>query len=293
MYKIPFFGAIMYHMGQKSNIKSVLLKTLTVAITIFIIAFVAFYLFNLLGGESKLMEEFQLWTKENLVLACFLYLILTPLINIIPGISSIFFITLANMMLNDKTVQGMWNSFFLADGGVILSSIFLFTLGKTVGKKLLRWVSGNKEYKEAEKIITYGGKAAIPFVYLFPLFPDDTICFIAGCTNMSFLYNIINVLIFRSVGVFVTCFFGTDFFDYKNFTWWQWLIFISCAIIAALLIFFISRAYYRYLRKKEEGNIYPLTRGLKTKINKMQKEKEKEEKELPLNVSETTKDQSS
>lgn len=266
--KITLLGGTIIDRMQKSNKKSILLKCVTVAITLFIIVFVAFYLFNLFGGESKLIQDFQQWTKRNIVLACFLYLVLTPIINIIPGISSIFFITLANMMLNDKTTQGMWNAFFLADGGVLLSSVFLFTLGKTIGKKLIRWISGNKEFKEAGRIITYGGKAALPFVYLFPLFPDDTICFIAGCTNMSFLYNFVNVVLFRSVGVFVTCFFGTDFFDYKNFNWWQWLVFLLAALLAFIFVFFISKAYYRYLRKKEEGNIYLLTQGLNRKIKK-------------------------
>lgn len=224
--------------------------------------FLLYYIFTLLGGQSKLMEMLQKWSKENMLLACSMYLILVPVVNIIPGISSMFFITLANMMLNDKTTLGMFHSFLLADAGIILSSTLLFLLGRWFGKKLLGWVIGKEDFDKAEYLLTTGGKACLPFFYLLPFFPDDTICFVCGCTKMSFMFNFINVILFRSVGVLTICFLGTDFFDYKSFTWYQWVGIVIALIIFLIVLFFIIRAIYRHLRKKQEGLIYTLTNGL-------------------------------
>lgn len=258
---------------KKEKAKKIIGRAFSILVVLGVVLFLAYYLFNAYVGTDKIMQDFQEWVSKNVFLACLAYLVLTPLINIIPGISSIFFITLANMMLNDNTIPGMFKSFGLAAGGVMLSTIFLFLLGRWGGKKAMSWVIGEEELKKAEKILTYGGKASLPFVYLFPLFPDDTISFLCGMTKMSFTYNTVCALIFRSIGVFVICFFGTNLIDYSKFAPWQWVLLVIGSILLGLLVLFLIKIYYGYLRYKEEGKCYLLTKGLDRSFKKDQKSK--------------------
>ena len=84
---------------------------------------------------------------------------------------------------------------------------------------------------------------------------------------MKFSYNLINAVIFRSVGVFSVCFIGRDFFDYSSFLWWHWVLVAVGILLCLFLLFLIVRAYYRYLRKKNEGPRYLLIMGLSTIVN--------------------------
>jgi uncharacterized membrane protein YdjX (TVP38/TMEM64 family) len=252
-------------LSKKKKIRKIIAKAISVILTIGVLLFVAYYLFNTFIGTSKLQMTFKAWAKENEFLAYTLFLVLTPLINIIPGISSIFFITLANMMFNDNTVGGMFKAFGASFGSVMLSTILLFELGRWGGKRVVKWVVGEDDLRKADDILTYGGKAALPFIYLFPLFPDDTMSFLCGITKMSFWYNFFCAFFFRGIGVFCCCFFGTNLIPYKDFTWWQWFLAILGAILLVSAVLYIVYRYYRYLRYKKEGRHYLLTSKLHTK----------------------------
>lgn len=252
--------------------KKIIIKIISVFVTVLTLSLIIFYAFTFFGGGEKLIQDFQKWSSENMLLACGLYLLITPIVNIVPGISSMFFITIANMMLNDKTTPGMIQAFLLADVGMLLSTIVLFLIGRTAGKKVIGWVIGEEEYQKATYLLTIGGKASLPFVYLFPFFPDDAMSFVCGCTNMKFSYNLINAVIFRSVGVFSVCFIGRDFFDYSSFLWWHWVLVAVGILLCLFLLFLIVRAYYRYLRKKDEGPRYLLIMGLSTIVKKKEKD---------------------
>ena len=255
-------------MNKGKAFKKVLIKAIVVVMILLTILLVSAYIFNLFSGEGKITAFFQDWTNKNTALAVCLFLILSPIINLLPGISSIFFITLANLMFNDQTMTGMWKAFGLCATSVVLTSSLMFLVGRYGGKKLINWIVGKEVSEKTKKLLTAGGKAVLPATYLLPFFPDDTISLIVGMTDMSFMYNFICTIIFRNIGTFVICFLGTDFFDYSSFTWWMWLIIIVVGIIVFGFLGFISYLYYRYLRAKQEGPIYYLTSGLLKKQKK-------------------------
>lgn len=245
--------------------KKVLVKAIVVVMVILTIVLVAAYIFNMFSGEGKLTGFFQEWAEKNTVLAVVLFLTLSPIINLIPGISSMFFITLANLMFNDQTTVGMLKAFGLCAASITLTSSLMFLIGRYGGKKLVDWIIGKDVSEKTKKLLTAGGKALLPAAYLLPFFPDDTIALVVGMTNMSFLYNLVCTLIFRNIGALTICVLGTDFFDYSQFTWWMWITIIVAAIIVFSIFAFISYRYYKYLRAKEEGPIYYLTKGLLNK----------------------------
>ena len=139
---------------KKRKLIKFLIRLLTLALVVGGIFLLGYYIFSLLGGKTKLREDIQKWTKENTFLGCFIYLVLSPVINLIPGISSIFFITLANRMLNDKTPLGRLYSFLLCDSSVMLTTVLLFLVGRTIGKKAIGWLIGEEDYQKAKDKIS-------------------------------------------------------------------------------------------------------------------------------------------
>ncbi len=258
-------------------------RLLIVLITILFGVLLLAYLANLFLGEGEITAFFQDFTKKNKALSYVLFLLLTPIINIIPGISSMFTIGLANMLFNYKTAKDMLITFLLSATSVILTSSLMFLLGRYGGKRIIRWILGREEQEKIQKYLTWGGKAVIPMMYLLPFFPDDTLSLVAGLTNMSFLYNFVCTLIFRNFGVLFMCVLGTDFFDYKNFSPALWTLLTVLFLLALLFLSFLSFLYYRHLRFKEEGVKYYLISLLKIKrIVRIEKVKRKDLKKVPL-----------
>ncbi|MFA6829962.1 MAG: VTT domain-containing protein [Bacilli bacterium] len=250
---------------KKNDVKKIVIKAITVIFTLISLVLIGYFLFTSLGGESKIVNFLQSWAKNNFYVAAILFVILSPLINIIPGISSMFFISLGNILFNDQTIKGMATAFIIIGLSVLITSSLLFLIGRLAGKRLVEWIIGKKASKEAMYFLTVGGKAALPIVYLLPGFPDDTISMVAGMTDMSFMYNFICSLIFRLIGVLVLTVFGSDFIPFDKFTPLIWFLAIVGLLIIGSLLVFISFRYYQYLRKKSEGVKYYLIKGLKLK----------------------------
>ena len=238
----------------------ILLRALSALLIVLLAVILIAYLFNLFLGEGKLTDIFQGWTKENRVFSYVLYLIIAPLINLVPGISSMFTIALANMLFNYKTPQDMALTFALCATSVVLTSSLMFLVGRLGGKKIVNWIAGKENTEKFQKYLTLGGKAVIPMMYALPFFPDDTICLIAGMTDMSFLYNFLCTLIFRNFGVLFMCVFGT--IDYSTFSPVTWVVLIFGFLLLVLGLALLSYCYYRFLRHKEEGRLFLLTERL-------------------------------
>jgi uncharacterized membrane protein YdjX (TVP38/TMEM64 family) len=75
---------------------------------------------------------------------------------------------------------------------------------------------------------------------LFPLFPDDILCVVAGLTSMSFSFFIITNLIARSIGIACTVFFGSG----AVIPFSGWGLIIWCVIIFVVAsLFYLSVKY--------------------------------------------------
>lgn len=266
-----------------SHRKKIAVKAFSVLLTLAFLVLLVAYLYNLFLGDDKITAFFQSYTKTNPALCYVLFLVLTPLINIVPGISSMFTIALANMLFNYGTLRDMFITFGLCAASVVLTSTLMFLIGRLGGKRVVEWIAGKEEIDKVQRYLTIGGKAVVPMMYALPFFPDDTISLIAGMTEMSFLYNFVCTLIFRNFGVFAMCFFGTDFFDYKSFTWKMWLSAIAILLALFLILAFLSFLYYRHLRRKEDGIKYDLIAFLHPK--KAVELKKAHRKQLPLVLS--------
>ena len=277
-------------MKKKSASKN-LIKFLTIILTVISLLVIVFFIFRTFSGESKLNNFFFNFYQKNKVLTYFLFLVISPLVNLLPGISSMFFISLGNLIFNDKTVIGMIRTFIVLSISVVSTSSLMFLIGKFGGKKLISLLIDDKEIEKSKHLLTIGGKASLPLMYLLPGFPDDTLALVVGMTDMSFLYNFVCTILFRLTGVFTITFLGSNFIPFDKFTPLIWFLFILICIIGVLILLFITLKYYQYLRKKDEGLRYELTKYLFPKYyqKKLKKFLNKDQKSIDKHSSSVNK----
>lgn len=134
-------------------------------------------------------------------------------------------------------IYGPHISFLISTVATIAGSIILFWLGKTFGRKIAYWMFGKEKAEKYAKILSDKGKGIFIIMMLFPFFPDDLICIIAGVTSMTYRFFLISMIITRTIVVAVTCYFGSG--DIIPFSGWGipvWIAIFICLIFALIFI---------------------------------------------------------
>lgn len=131
-------------------------------------------------------------------------------------------------------IFGPFISFLLSTLAILLGSIFAYYLGKTFGVKLLYWAIGKDKTKSFQLKIQKG-KYIFFLMMLFPFFPDDILCMLAGVLNMNFKFFLTTNLITRPISLFCLCFISTGFV----IPFHSWGIFVWVLIIFIILFLII------------------------------------------------------
>ena len=104
---------------------------------------------------------------------------------------------------------GLWPSFLLTWGAVALGSAVVFALARLLGQKFVgRFVSEKLSEKYLD-VIRRKRDVFLLLVFLFPFFPDDILCILAGLTDISFKRFFLLVVIARPWGLLVACMVGS------------------------------------------------------------------------------------
>ena len=98
---------------------------------------------------------------------------------------------------------GLWQSFFLTYGAVILGSFLMFYLAHVLGRPFTDQFISKKVSEKYLDIIRSKQDVFLLLVFLFPFFPDDIICVLAGLTSIRPLRFLIIALIARPWGLLV------------------------------------------------------------------------------------------
>ncbi len=123
---------------------------------------------------------------------------------------------------------------------IVLGSISAFLIGRYLGYKVSAWIVGKEELEKWLKKVEKKSTLLISIMYLFPFFPDDTLCIIAGITSMSFSYFLIMTIIIRAITVFFNAYsMGNALIPYT--TWWGILIWIIIFIAILIAIYLIMK----------------------------------------------------
>lgn len=133
-------------------------------------------------------------------------------------------------------IFGPFVAFLISLVAIMLASIIMFLIGKKLGKKFVIWAIGKDDYSKYSKTLSKG-KYTFFLMMLFPLFPDDILCLLAGATmSISYTFFIVTNLITRPIGILATCYLASG--RLIPFSGWGipiWIIFAALAITSIIL----------------------------------------------------------
>lgn len=199
------------------------------------VAFVFYWIFKATGIWEKInsIEKIKAIVERGGVFSAIIFVLLQILQTTILQVPAIL-VTIAGTL-----VFGRVTAFVLSFVAVMLGSIIMFWIGRKAGRKFLNFLVGeHKAGQWIEKISK--GKYVFFLMMVFPLFPDDILCAVAGVTNMSFSFFFWTNVIARAIGIGCTVFFATG--AIIPFSGWGLVVWGVIAVVVGVL-FYISIKY--------------------------------------------------
>ncbi len=234
--------------------KRKILKIILLLLGIILISGIIFLILFLTGiiywdnGFSFNLSLFQL--IRGYWWSYFVYFILqvlfTTLLSFAPGGSMAF------ILVGVALFGASWQTFLLCFAGVIASSFAMDLIGRYGGSRIIIKLIGVEDFNKADKLIKEKGISYLPLFYLFPLFPDDAICMLAGMLKVNFLYHLVCILLCRGIGV-ATIVFGISIIPFDTFdSLWDWIICITVVIFWIIFSFYIASRVNKWLEKRNK-----------------------------------------
>lgn len=243
---------------KKEETKKMIIKLVVSSVIIVGLVLAIYFTMKHFGLTSISRERIQnyikglgVWGPLAFIFISFLQVTFVP----IPGAITI----IAGTFLFD-----VWLSFFYSYIGMMTGSLLAFFLGRWIGRPFVNWVAGDKETVD-EYLNKLKGKENVVlfFMFLFPFFPDDLLCAVAGILPLSWFGFALMQVVTRATSILGTILFmsGT-FIPYHG--WGLAVIIVLC--ILAIIAFLISYKYSteinnwftkftsRFVRKKKEDN---------------------------------------
>lgn len=145
--------------------------------------------------------------------------------------------------------------------GILSGSFVAFFIGRVLGYKVVKWMVGKETLDKCLKSVKNKDKVVLTFMFLFPFFPDDVLCFVAGLSSMSTAYFSIMITICRIISVALSAYSLNGNIIPFN-TWWGIMLWIVVFAVTALLSIYlykngdkIERCFKKRLRRrKSESN---------------------------------------
>ena len=104
---------------------------------------------------------------------------------------------------------GLWPSFFITWGAVTAGSAAVFALSRALGQKFVARFVGEKLSQRYLDVIRRKRDVFLLLAFLFPFFPDDILCILAGLTDISFRRFFLLTVAARPWGLLVACMVGS------------------------------------------------------------------------------------
>lgn len=130
--------------------------------------------------------------------------------------------------------------------GIELGSLVAFWIGRKFGYKAVSWLAGKEELDSWMKRLKGKDSLFLTMAFLFPFFPDDILCFVAGLSSMSFSYFLGMSLVTRTISIAATCY-SFDLIPFN--TWWGLLIWGVILALIVLAFVFVYRNMDAILEK--------------------------------------------
>ena len=107
-------------------------------------------------------------------------------------------------------VFGLWPSFLITAGAVISGSVLVFWLARVLGGDFAERFVSRRVSQKYWNVIKNKRDTFLALAFLFPFFPDDLICILAGLTDMPMGRFFLIALLTRPWGLLVACVLGSS-----------------------------------------------------------------------------------
>ncbi len=164
--------------------------------------------------------------------------------------------------------EGIWKPLYLTVIGLVVGSMFAFFLGRVFGVRFANWLVGEKTIAKYKAMTKGRDKIVLFYMFLFPFFPDDFLCILAGMTNYTYLGFFLLQVFSRTIGTLVTILMTKGILSIPMHGWW---IALWVVIIALVIILFVYTIKYS---EKIENFIMKIIDKLTFGLIKKKKEKE-------------------
>lgn len=213
----------------------VMYKLCLITVVLISVCVLALYFLKVSGFLNKIdsVEALRKYVESYGKNAVWIFIVLQFLQVVVLPIPAV--ITVAAGVL----LFGAFKSAVYSCIGIIVGSLIAFFIGKVFGYKVAKWLVGKENLDKWLNVIKGKDKIILTFMFLFPFFPDDVLCFVAGITTMSPLFFIIMIFITRIISVFASCYSINGSIIPFN-TWWGlvlWGIFVAVTVVLAVLIY--------------------------------------------------------
>lgn len=196
-----------------------------------------------------------------------LFTLSTTVLCFVPGISMTF-ITVSIILF------GAMKGFLISSISVFIASTIMFWIGNTVGERAAVKLVGKDSLEKAQNLIDVKSKLLLPLMLLFPVFPDDALCMVAGMTKMKYWYFAIIALICRTVGIATICFLGSGFIDWAALSLVDWFVLINVVVFDIVLIFKYQNKIEKFIlrrKSKQEPEKEPIQEAKQPEIKPVKK----------------------
>lgn len=255
------YNVCMKAKGKKEKILKTTLSLLGLVL-IGVVTLLVLYFTGLMEVDGFNVSFNGLFTKLCLIplyLKIIVYLLLFVLISILTSV--VPFVSMGLILLGVglfRNLGGSWLEsvfivFAITLSGVMLSSLSLYLLGRFGGRKLGSTILGEEDIEKATELLETKGQVYLPLMLMFPMFPDDALCFASGVLKMKWWYFTLVALIFRGVGVLTICF-GASVWDYTVVYLTNpimWFLFITALAFWVVVILYLANKLDKFLEKKK------------------------------------------
>lgn len=105
---------------------------------------------------------------------------------------------------------GLWPSFLLTWAAVAAGAALVFVLARVLGQEFAGRLVSKKLSDKYLDVIRRKRDVFLALAFLFPFFPDDLLCILAGLTDIHFKRFVVLVLLTRPWGLLVACAVGSS-----------------------------------------------------------------------------------
>ena len=232
--------------------KSAILKLGLMLLTVVLVSTVTFLLLMAFGivhfdnGMHFNIEVFESFRDSwyGWIIFILLQTTLSVLMCIIPGA------TMAFILLSQALYPTSWEAFILSFTSVMISSAFMYIVGRFGGYKICTHILGAEDCERSLTLLRNKGTVFFPLMMMFPIFPDDALVMIAGTLKMSLKWFIPSIVIGRGIGI-ATIIFGLSIVPFDKFSnIFHWIAFVLVCLVLVVLVFIAANKLNKYMERK-------------------------------------------